>query len=99
MLEALREVVSKSLVHHVIKESLLEILLETCLNQPESGFTLYCRLLLENVLIFLDFRHGAEVLEKGASTSTKGNQTFKGTGYRLGQSEEDTQGSLPLPLP
>ncbi|EFX87766.1 hypothetical protein DAPPUDRAFT_42769 [Daphnia pulex] len=39
--------------------------------------------------------HGAEVLEKGASTSTKGNQTFKGTGYRLGQSEEDTQGIIP----
>ena len=37
-------------------------------------------------------RHGAEVLEKGASSSTKGKQTFKGTGYRLGQSEEDTQG-------
>ncbi|KAK4029343.1 hypothetical protein OUZ56_022342 [Daphnia magna] len=35
--------------------------------------------------------HGAEVLEKGTSSSTKGNQTFKGTGYRLGQSEEDTQ--------
>jgi hypothetical protein len=44
----------------------------------------------------MDSRHGAEVLEKGASSSTKGNQTFKGTGYRLGQSEEDTQGSYLL---
>lgn len=40
------------------------------------------------------FRHGAEVVEKGSSSaSNKGKQTFKGTGYRLGQSEADTQGS------
>lgn len=48
--------------------------------------------------IFKNSRHGAEVLEKGTSSSTKGNQTFKGTGYRLGQSEEDTQGSTFLGL-
>jgi len=34
--------------------------------------------------------HGAEVVEKGA-TSSKRNPVFKGTGYRLGQNEVDTQ--------
>jgi len=34
--------------------------------------------------------HGAEVVEKGATTS-KRNPVFKGTGYRLGQSDVDTQ--------
>lgn len=34
--------------------------------------------------------HGAEVVEKGASTSRQ-NPVFKGTGYRLGQNEVDTQ--------
>lgn len=52
-------------------------------------------LLLKNnyyISTSLNLRHGAEVLEKGASTSTKGSYTFKGTGYRLGQNEGDTQG-------
>ncbi len=36
--------------------------------------------------------HGAEVVEPGASSGTKRAQAFKGKGYRLGQSEADTQG-------
>lgn len=35
--------------------------------------------------------HGAEVVEKGASSSSRGSVAFKGTGYKLGQSDNDTQ--------
>ena len=45
---------------------------------------------LEFIINFFS-RHGAEVVEKGASTS-RGSAVFKGTGYRLGQSESDNQG-------
>ena len=50
---------------------------------------------MENlILIFcFVFRHGAEVVEKGASGSSKKSAVFKGTGYRLGQSDNDTQGN------
>lgn len=38
------------------------------------------------------FRQGAVPIEKGASGSSKKSVVFKGTGYRLGQSDDDTQG-------
>lgn len=36
--------------------------------------------------------HGAEVVEPGPSSSSKRRAAFKGTGYRLGQNENDTTG-------
>lgn len=47
-----------------------------------------------NMHIYYFKRHGAEVVEKGPSSSSKKSAVFKGTGYRLGQSEADTEGMI-----
>jgi hypothetical protein len=39
------------------------------------------------------------VVEKGASGSSKKSAVFKGTGYRLGQSDNDTQGNFKALFP
>lgn len=38
------------------------------------------------------FRHGAEVIEGGRESKKPKRITFGGTGYRLGETENDTEG-------
>lgn len=41
-------------------------------------------------------RHGAEVVDPKSASGSKRPSTFVGTGYRLGQSSNDTEGTVYL---
>ena len=47
-------------------------------------------IILSNKFIF--FRHGAEVIDADKYDSLKKPSTFSGIGYRLGQSNSDSEG-------
>ena len=68
--------------------------LEACVLSPANNHNKNKSLDFSDTCINLViFRHGAEVVnEQGSSSSSKRKVAFKGTGYRLGQNEADTQG-------